>query len=136
MLKLTPLRFPSTTQAARSSLADLLIRELRCVINDLGRDGGLVNPSIYDTAQRLRLAPAVDSLDVTLTWLMQQQKNDGGWGDPVMAAYRDIPTMAAILALHQYSEFSGATEALKAGLDFLKKYAYHWHPDNLYQFKW
>jgi hypothetical protein len=131
MLELTPLRFPSITQAARSSLADLLIRELRCVIDDLGRDGGLVNPSVYDTAQRLCLAPAEDSLEVTLTWLMQQQKNDGGWGDPVMAAYRDIPTMAAILALHQYSEFSGATEALKAGLDFLRKYAYHWHPGNL-----
>jgi Squalene-hopene cyclase C-terminal domain len=131
MIELPPLRFPITIQAASSSFADLLIRELRCVINDLGRDGGLVNPSVYDTAQRLRLAPAVDSLEVTLTWLMQQQKADGGWGDPVMSAYRDIPTMASILALQQYAEFSGATEALQAGLDFLKKHAYHWHLENL-----
>ncbi len=131
MLKSISLHFPSITQVPRSSLADLLIRELRCVINDVGWDGGLINPSVYDTAQRLRLAPAVDSLELTLTWLMQQQKADGGWGDPVMVAYRDIPTIAAILALHQYAEFPGATEAVQAGLAFLKKHAYYWDSKNL-----
>ena len=76
-----------------------LLTDLRHSIGDLGKDGGLIGPSVYDTAQvlawhRMRnMWPALD-------WLLGQQQPDGGWGDPAVPRARDVPTLAAVLALH------------------------------------
>ena len=58
-------------------MLDLLITDLRYLVSDLGKDGGLTSPSIYDTAQVLRLASASESTYTTLNWLLAQQKADG-----------------------------------------------------------
>ena len=57
---------------------ELLLTDLRHLIARLGTDGGLMSPSIYDTAQVLRLAPPVEPLWPTLEWLVAQQHPDGG----------------------------------------------------------
>ena len=83
-------------------MLDLLITDLRHLVSDLGKDGGLTSPSIYDTAQVLRLAPASENTCATLDWLLAQQKADGGWGNPAIPLTRDVPTLATVLALSMY----------------------------------
>src|SRR5262245_16597040 len=99
---------------------DLLITDLRYLVGDLGKDGGLTSPSIYDTAQVLRLSSASESTSATLDWLLGQQKADGGWGDPAIPLTRDVPTLATILTLSRHGNHTGRHDsALQAGLAFL-----------------
>jgi hypothetical protein len=104
-----------------------LIAELQALLNDLGNDGGLVSPSIYDTAQVLRLAPPADGGAHAREWLLAQQRPDGGWGDPALPRARDLPTIAALLALHAHRGDPRAAEAVRAGTAFLRDHApEHW----------
>jgi hypothetical protein len=103
-----------------------VIDELYRTIGDLGKDGGYITPSVYDTAQLLRWYPPAEGVDAGLDWLLSQQKADGGWGDPVTPAARDIPTLAAILAIHTYRNDSVAQEAVQAGVAFLAEQAEQW----------
>ncbi|MEN9938903.1 MAG: hypothetical protein RLZZ387_5482 [Chloroflexota bacterium] len=108
---------------------ELLLTDLRFLIADLGKDGGLMSPSIYDTAQVLRLAPPEDPRPA-LVWLIEQQQPDGGWGSPAVPRARDVPTLAALLALHTH----GITKPLHHGLQFLHGQADLWGeplPDDL-----
>ncbi|MEO7908935.1 MAG: prenyltransferase/squalene oxidase repeat-containing protein [Roseiflexaceae bacterium] len=108
-------------------MLDLLITDLRHLVSDLGKDGGLTSPSIYDTAQVLRLAPESEGACVTLNWLLAQQQADGGWGNPAMPLTRDVPTLASILALSKYGNRPGTYAApLRAGLAFLERQAQQW----------
>jgi len=105
-------------------MLDLLITDLRHLVSDLGKDGGLTSPSIYDTAQVLRLAPASENTCATLDWLLAQQNADGGWGNPAIPLTRDVPTLATLLALSRYeNRASNADSALQAGLAFLARQA-------------
>ncbi|MCP4363395.1 MAG: hypothetical protein GY796_35795 [Chloroflexi bacterium] len=103
--------------------------ELRSLIRDLGKDGGQISPSVYDTAQVLRFAPPHEGVDAAFQWLLCQQKADGGWGDPHIPMARDVPTLAAILVMHHFQAhdlfFAKATEA---GLSFLRQQAKQWQP--------
>ncbi|MCC6453386.1 MAG: hypothetical protein IT328_00435 [Caldilineaceae bacterium] len=108
-----------------SSTSDLLAR-LRSVIAQLGNDGGLISPSVYDTAQILRLHPPREGVEPGLEWLLTEQRQDGGWGEPGVPAARDIPTLAAVLALHTYRDKFEVNERIQAGLDFLKGQAHQW----------
>jgi hypothetical protein len=54
-------------------VVDSLLTELRSLIQNLGQDGGLIGPSIYDTAQVIRLAPPASGVQHTLHWLVSQQ---------------------------------------------------------------
>ena len=108
-------------------MLDLLITDLRHLVSDLGKDGGLTSPSIYDTAQVLRLAPASENTCATLDWLLAQQKADGGWGNPAIPLTRDVPTLATVLALSRYENRASNTDsALQAGLAFLARQAPQW----------
>ena len=108
-------------------MLDLLITDLRHLVSDLGKDGGLTSPSIYDTAQVLRLAPASEDACVTLDWLLAQQQSDGGWGNPAIPLTRDVPTLAVLLALNQHrNRASNNDSALHAGLAFLERQAQQW----------
>jgi hypothetical protein len=108
-------------------MLDLLITDLRHLVSDLGKDGGLTSPSIYDTAQVLRLAPASESTCATLDWLLAQQKADGGWGNPAIPLTRDVPTLATVLALSKYGDRASTyNSALQAGLAFLARQASQW----------
>lgn len=103
-----------------------LLEELRALIADLGKDGGKITPSIYDTAQRLRFYPPKEGVEPGLDWLLDQQQADGGWCDPAVPAARDAATLAAILALKQYRTDRTAQTAIEAGLAFLRIQAGQW----------
>ncbi|MDQ2997466.1 MAG: hypothetical protein M3R61_10470 [Chloroflexota bacterium] len=109
-------------------MIDLLITDLRHLVSDLGKDGGLTSPSIYDTAQVLRLTPASEGTYVTLNWLLDKQQADGGWGNPAIPLTRDVPTLASVLALSTYGNHAGTYDmALHDGLAFLERQAQQWH---------
>jgi hypothetical protein len=103
-----------------------LIAELQTMLNNLGSDGGLVSPSIYDTAQVLRLAPDASSLQAR-EWLITQQQPDGGWGNPAIPRARDVPTLAVLLALHAHRADPHISNVIHAGTAFLRAHApEHW----------
>jgi hypothetical protein len=113
--------------------ADILLTDLRRTVADLGKDGGLISPSIYDTAQALRLAPPPEGPWPGLAWLLDQQQPDGGWGDQSVPRARDVPTLAAMLALHTYGTRASERQAVRAGVAFLQRQAAQWWrlPDDL-----
>jgi hypothetical protein len=100
-----------------------LISALHALISDLGNDGGLVSPSIYDTAQVIRLAPPAEGCRRAQAWLVGQQQADGGWGDPALPRARDVPTLASLLALHDRLDYPQAASAVRAGAAFLHDHA-------------
>lgn len=105
--------------------SDLLFTELCALVADLGKGGGQISPSVYDTAQVLRLYPPQD-VEPALEWLLAQQQADGGWGDPETPYARDVPTLASILALHTYAQDAQTRTAKDAGLLFLRQQAGQW----------
>jgi halimadienyl-diphosphate synthase len=105
---------------------DALLTELRTLIANLGKGGGCISPSIYDTAQVLRLYPPQEDRQAALAWLRAQQQPDGGWGSPAAPYTRDVPTLAAVLAMHTYSQDQKARAAIDAGLTFLRRQAEQW----------
>jgi hypothetical protein len=117
-----------------SMIVDILVNDLRALIKDIGKDGGLMSPSIYDTAQVLRLYPAEGRVWPAVNWLLAQQQPDGGWGNPHMPLSRAVPTLAAILALRRYCERRTTIDALEAGKTFLRRQLSYWDkplPDDL-----
>jgi hypothetical protein len=112
----------------------ILLTDLRHLIRKFGADGGLTSPSIYDTAQVLRLAPPAQDTGPTVDWLLDQQQPDGGWGKPTVPRARDLPTLAALLALHHSSAHRRTRDAIQAGQDFISRQATIWEgsvPDDL-----
>lgn len=102
------------------------LEELRKLIAELGKDGGRISPSIYDTAQRLRFYPPPEGVAAGIDWLLSQQYGDGGWCDPAVPAARDASTLAAILAIQQYRTDTRAVRAQENGLAFLRRQASQW----------
>ncbi|MET0406541.1 MAG: hypothetical protein ABW123_29255, partial [Cystobacter sp.] len=100
---------------------DFLIMELQSLLSQAGQGGGLISPSVYDSAQvLLSLSPEETRSSPVVDWLLSQQHADGGWGEPVKPVHRDIPTLSAILALRRFPEQSGTREAAEAGARFLR----------------
>lgn len=95
------------------------LARLQGLLPQLGKGGGRISASVYDTAQVLRAYPPSGGVTPGLEWLKRQQQADGGWGSPAAPLYRRISTIAAILALHQYADIIDATENIEAGLDHL-----------------
>src|SRR5262245_17057631 len=101
-------------------IVEILLADLRSVIADFGKDGGLVSASVYDTAQTIRLAPPSEGIEGAVEWLLDQQQPDGGWGAPVAPRSRDAPTLAAILALQTCRQQRRIQAATEAALQFLR----------------
>jgi hypothetical protein len=110
----------------QNHVVDMLLTDLRHLIRNLGKDGGLIGPSVYDTAQVVRLAPPSSDVQPALEWLTAQQQPDGGWGDPSVPLARDLPTLAALLALNMYATRARDRAVVRAGLTFLRHHAICW----------
>jgi halimadienyl-diphosphate synthase len=102
----------------------ILFADLQHLIAELGDNGGLISPSIYDTAQVLRYAPPQDVRPV-ITWLIDQQEPDGGWGTPGTPRARDVPTLAALLALQVHGDDQMVRQSIHAGLAFVAAHGRH-----------
>jgi len=106
---------------------EALFAELRHLLTELDSDGGQISPSVYETAQVLRFCPEAGVAQETIQWLLQQQRPDGGWGDPSAPLYRTVPTMAALLALHERAPRTPRVNAaIHAGLAALRVQADAW----------
>ncbi|NTW00046.1 MAG: hypothetical protein HGA19_01935 [Oscillochloris sp.] len=108
------------------SFAAILLTDLRHLITKLGTDGGQIGPSVYNTAQVLRLNPPQEGTWPAIDWLLSQQHPDGGWGSPAMPLARDVPTLAAVLALNSHCSQHDSHEAIQHGLTFLHLQAHQW----------
>ncbi|MFT5193425.1 MAG: hypothetical protein ACI9EW_000980 [Cellvibrionaceae bacterium] len=102
------------------------IGTLCALVADLGEGGGVMSPSVYDTAQVLRYCPPAEGVESILHWLASSQLPDGGWGNKVRSCVRDIPTIAALLAFATYPEFSKSKTVIDAGLKFLEQHHDEW----------
>ncbi len=107
------------------------VDELRVLIGDLGKSGGVISPAVYDTAQVLRFNPPEQGVEPALNWLLSQQMPDGGWGNAAVPLARYIPTLAAVLALHELGETRIASEAVDAGLRFLASRTDEWSSSHI-----
>src|SRR3712207_1478479 len=112
-----------------SLAAEILLKELAY----LGENGGKANDSIYDTAMVVRLAPPEEGPEQAIQWLLRQQHEDGGWDNPKVLRARDMPTLAAVLALHDYAKTQKrsklkkqARRAMERGLAFLREQRPYW----------
>lgn len=117
-----------------SRALDILLTDLRHLIADLGKDGGQISPSVYNTAQHIRLAPPAEGVWPAVEWLVKQQHADGGWGSPTTILARDVPTLAAVLALHTVGGRKNVREAISGGMTFLRRHAATWSdtlPDDI-----
>ncbi|EPX58993.1 hypothetical protein D187_003370 [Cystobacter fuscus DSM 2262] len=122
-------------RVVEGGIQELLFKELQSLLSKTGHGGGLMSPSIYDSAQVLRiLSPAESASSPVVDWLLSQQQADGGWGEPVKPMHRDIPTMSALLALRRFPQHPRTHEACEAGVRFLRAQGPHWatlHPEEL-----
>ncbi|MFY0524410.1 hypothetical protein ACN28I_14970 [Archangium gephyra] len=107
------------------STPEWFIAQLRADIQALGAQGGILTPSVYDTAQVLRDAPPEDPRPA-VEWLMRQQRPDGGWGSELMPLARHVPTLAAVLALRGTSDTQESRKAVEGGIEFFRRTAEAW----------
>lgn len=117
-----------------SHIIDTILDEIRSLVGSLGKDGGLISPSVYDTAQVLRLHPPQKAKAPALDWLIDQCQADDGWGDPSAPLTRDVPTLASVLALHACGDNTTTRDAVQRGLAFLRRQADQWRgplPDDI-----
>ncbi len=94
--------------------------QLRQVIRQLGCGGGAMTPSVYETAQVLRFCPEYVEIDKAVDWLLSVQQPDGGWNDPASPLYRDVPTLAALLALRTYHRDERVRRACNAAHRYIE----------------
>ncbi|HEX5750283.1 MAG TPA: hypothetical protein VFZ09_28890 [Archangium sp.] len=107
------------------STPEWFIAQLKADIQSLGVHGGVLTPSVYDTAQVLRYAPPEDPRPA-VGWLMRQQRPDGGWGSERMPLARHIPTLAAVLALRGASDTPESRRAVEGGIEFFRRNVEAW----------
>ncbi len=96
-----------------------LLEELRQLIRDLGKDGGIISPSIYDTALGLIYSPPREGVEPAIEWILSQQNADGGWGEPIVPSSRDVPTLAALLALVAVEHSLDVSSCINRAQEFL-----------------
>jgi halimadienyl-diphosphate synthase len=98
---------------------DILLANLRSLLQTLPHESNSISPSVYDTAQVLRFSPPTP-IWPAFDWLIEAQAADGGWGDPAAGDWaRTLPTLAVVLLLAEHQERRVTREALRTGLAWL-----------------
>lgn len=103
-----------------NALSEQILSELRHLLSEMS-DGGLVGPSVYDTARALQFQGNVTGRQDAYAWLIAQQQADGGWGSADFPLFRHAPTWAALLALQRADPLPGAADAVQAATRFLER---------------
>lgn len=103
------------------ALAAWAFGQMRLLIRSLGENGGLMTPSIYETAQVLRFCPEYVEVDNVIDWLLRRQQPDGSWGERSSPLYSDAPTLAVLLALRAYRRHVPVREAVGAAERYLRR---------------
>jgi hypothetical protein len=99
--------------------SDHTLRRLRMLLHKVGKQGGAITPSVYETAQVLRFCPHLVEAEAVIDWLLAMQQPDGGWEHTDAPLYRTVPTLAAVLALHEQGRNMRARQACEAGWRYL-----------------
>ncbi|MDP9913634.1 hypothetical protein J2W27_005770 [Variovorax boronicumulans] len=108
---------PLQPASRTAPLQEIILADLLQLLN--GRhDERRIDASVYDTAQVLRHAPPAAHSAPAEAWLLAQQHADGGWGAPEYPLHRLVPTVAALLALHERNA-APHSNAIRRGLAFL-----------------
>ena len=107
-----------------SSQLELTLQDLSALTHEMGKGGGVLSPSVYDTAQVLRHHPSAHDPQAAISWILSKQRPDGGWGDPAVPLGRDVPTLAVVLLLHQRGVAAAEQDS---ALTFLRGQAEQWH---------
>jgi hypothetical protein len=102
------------------------IKQLQSLLREVGSDGGKMGPSIYDTAYVARICPLSDGNVDAVRWLASIQQEDGGWGDFRSAHGRDVPTLAALLALASGREAAVHRDNIERALSFIARQSALW----------
>jgi hypothetical protein len=74
----------------------------------------------------LRFTPQEQNIWPAVDWLISQQRDDGGWGDPTTPRARDLPTLAALLTLRKLDARHTSRDAIRQGQAFLNRQAIAW----------
>jgi hypothetical protein len=81
--------------AAANGDIDAAVRDL--IGSMVAKPWGQIAPSVYETARLVTLSPWLDGHDERVSYLLQSQRADGGWGPP--QGYALVPTLSATEAL-------------------------------------
>src|SRR4051794_37018929 len=103
-----------------------VLDNLHRVLGEIGTDGGLVTTSVYDTAMVLRSGVFPEHEQGIISWLLEQQLADGGFGLPWVPRARDLPTLAVVVALHPFRDTPRVRDTLAAARKFLAGQAAQW----------
>lgn len=105
---------------------DILLTDLRSLIQTLPHETNSISPSVYDTAQVLRFSPPTP-IGPAFEWLIKAQAADGGWGDQAAdERARTLPTLAVVLLLAEHQEHGLTRQAMRDGLAWLCQASEAW----------
>ncbi|MCA9956622.1 MAG: hypothetical protein KC434_17960, partial [Anaerolineales bacterium] len=102
-----------------NNLETHLVDDLRDTLQAIAREPGSVSASVYETAQMIMHLGPTPSTPAALNWIIDQQKSDGGWGLVHLPDARQVVTLTAVLALHQFGQSDHTRQAKEAGLAYL-----------------
>lgn len=115
--------------AVQYTIADAILSQLHPLIREIGYAGGQISASEYDTAQVLRFAPPKSEKDLVnaLSWLMDRQHADGGFGDTYAPRFREMITLAVAVTFHHYeTTYPELTPVREAAVEFIRNNAESW----------
>ena len=98
----TPSVMRKDAEAASLSLPSLVSLEhtaSQLLCDSLADPWGAISPSIYETAQVIRLLPADLRPASSICFVLNRQQADGSWGAHLPPVYRLVPTLSAICML-------------------------------------
>ncbi len=100
-----------------------LVDDLRDTLHAIAHEPGSVSASVYETAQVIMSLGPTATTPEALAWISDQQKADGGWGLVHLPDARQVVTLTAVLALHQFGQSDHTRQAKAAGLAYLHQLA-------------